>query len=755
MIPNRFIADLLIKAGVVDRAAITQVAEAQQKNCATLGRALAGLGLADEAVVATAIAAALRLDYVDAQATDPGSSVAKLLPAEFCRKRRVAPVRLEGNVLTLAVADPMDDAVVQDVRFRTGKNTIAVVATETGLEELFGRMYPELKADDQANAYNILQGVNPSGEVEASGENEYELIDPEALAKDTKLPPIVRLVNLLLSDAAAAGASDVHIEPQETQLQVRHRVDGQLRDVLAIPAHLKDQTISRLKIISGMDIAERRKPQDGRSRLKFDGRRIDLRVSTLPTQFGEKIVIRLLNSDRGIQPLDQIGLSPDNLKTMRKFLSHPQGLVLVTGPTGSGKTSTLYTALKSIKSSSNNIITLEDPIELQLPGVNQIQINAKAGLTFTTGLRSILRQDPNVILVGEIRDHETADIALQAAQTGHLLLSTLHTNDAPSTLTRLFDLGIQPFLVASSILGIVAQRLVRRPCPACAVAERPSDETIERAGGAARLPANGQWVAAKGCPACLDTGYKGRIAIHEILDVNDEVRALIAERAPEQVIKKAGRRGGMRTLFEDGVEKASQGLTTLDEVLRTVSLDEADEAPRRKRDAAIAAAVESLAAAAAAAAPMAAAPAPVDAAPPAAAAPNAIDAGRPRVLVVEDSPTVSSVVKYFLELEGFEVLLAADGEIGLETARREHPRVIVSDVSMPRMTGIEMVRALRGDAATADIRILMLTSEGSIESETDGLAAGADDYILKPVEPRRLSARVKALLARARPGQAA
>jgi type IV pilus assembly protein PilB len=365
-------------------------------------------------------------------------------------------------------------------------------------------------------------------------------------------------------------------------------------------------------------------------------------------------------------------------------------------------------------------------------------------------LRSILRQDPNVILVGEIRDHETADIALQAAQTGHLLLSTLHTNDAPSTLTRLFDLGIQPFLVASSILGIVAQRLVRRPCPACAVPERPSDETIERAGGAARLPPNGEWVATKGCPACLDTGFKGRIAIHEILEVNDEVRALIAERAPEQMIKKAGRRAGMRTLFEDGVEKASQGLTTLDEVLRTVSLDEADEAPRRAQQAAALTAALSLAASTAAEPPLAAA------APPAAATPEVVEGGsRPRVLVVEDSPTVSSVVKYFLELEGFEVLLAADGEIGLETARREHPRVIVSDVSMPRMSGIEMVRALRGDAATADIRILMLTSETSVESETDGLEAGADDYILKPVEPRRLSARVKALLGRARPGQAA
>ena len=255
----------------------------------------------------------------------------------------------------------------------------------------------------------------------------------------------MKLVNLILSDAAKAGASDVHIEPHETLLQVRQRVDGLLHDVLTIPHHLQDATISRLKIMSGMDISERRKPQDGRSRLRFEGRRIDLRVSTMPTQFGEKIVIRLLNADKAILPLDQLGLSPENLRLIRSFLSHAQGMILVTGPTGSGKTSTLYTALNSIKSSTNNIITLEDPIEMQIPGVNQMQINVRAGVTFASGLRSILRQDPNVILVGEIRDQETADIALGAAQTGHLLLSTLHTNDATATITRLFDLGIQPF----------------------------------------------------------------------------------------------------------------------------------------------------------------------------------------------------------------------------------------------------------------------------------------------------------------------
>jgi type IV pilus assembly protein PilB len=474
--------------------------------------------------------------------------------------------------------------------------------------------------------------------------------------------------------------------------------------------------------MSGMDIAERRRPQDGRCRLRFDGRRIDLRVSTMPTQFGEKIVIRLLNPDKAILPIGQLGLSVGNLQLLQSFLSRPQGMVLVTGPTGSGKTSTLYSSLNSIKSSSNNIITLEDPIEVQVAGVNQMQVNARAGVTFASGLRSILRQDPNVILVGEIRDQETAAIALGAAQTGHLLLSTLHTNDATATITRLFDLGIQPFLIASSLIGIVAQRLVRRPCPACGVPCQPSAETIDKAGGLSRLPADARWVAGPGCDQCGQSGLKGRIAIHEVLAVNDELRESISIRASEQAIRQAAVRAGMRTLLEDGIDKAAAGLTTLDEVFRVVSHGDASGrvTVEARSDAAVAAGQATA------------------------------NAGG-RVLVVEDSPTILSVVKYFLELEGFEVFVAENGALGLEMALRVRPDVIVSDVKMPGMGGVEMVKALRADARTANVRILMLTSEASVESETEGLAAGADDYILKPVEPRRLAARVKALRARSEP----
>ncbi len=728
MSSHGFIGDMLIRTGVVDAAGLVLGVEAQARDTTTIGRALGSLGIADESTVAAAIAKALQLEFLDSEPPEVPPAVVAMLPLAFCQKRGVAPLGFGDNAVRVAVTDPMDVSVLQDVEFRTGKKALPVVVTQAWLERLIHRLYPE---SDRAATYDMLQSEKPMGEVEATSDGEYNLVDPALLSKGVALPPVVKLVNLLLSDAARSGASDVHIEPHESLLQVRQRVDGLLHDVLTIPRHLQDPTLSRLKIMSGMDIAERRKPQDGRSRLRFEGRRIDLRVSTMPTQFGEKIVIRLLDADKAILPLDQLGLSPENFKLMQSFLANTQGMILVTGPTGSGKTSTLYTALNSIKSSSNNIITLEDPIEMQLPGVNQMQINTRAGVTFASGLRSILRQDPNVILVGEIRDQETADIALGAAQTGHLLLSTLHTNDATATITRLLDLGVQPFLVASSLLGIIAQRLVRRPCPACSVRQEPTVETIDKI-GASRIPPNGKWIAGHGCDQCGQSGFKGRLAIHEVLPITEAVRELISTRAAEHVIKKAAKLAGMRTLLEDGIEKASQGLTTLDEVLRVVSRGDA---------------VDRAADAPAVVAPKVASKAAPDADP---LSPD-FATGFVRVLVVEDSPTIVSVIKYFLELEGFEVLTAEDGLIGLEVALRERPDIVVTDVNMPGMGGMEMVKALRGDARTSKVRIIMLTSESSVESEAEGFAAGADDYILKPVEPKRLAARVKALLARSRP----
>jgi type IV pilus assembly protein PilB len=374
--------------------------------------------------------------------------------------------------------------------------------------------------------------------------------------------------------------------------------------------------------------------------------------------------------------------------------------------------------------------------------VNQVQINTKAGMTFAGGLRSILRQDPNIILVGEIRDQETAGIALEASQTGHLLLSTLHTNDAPATISRLFDLGVEPFLVASALIGILAQRLVRRICPSCAAPQDPSAAAIEKLGGIDRLPANGKWLVGRGCDDCRKSGFKGRVAIHELLQVNDELRELITRRAPEHEIRKVARAAGMRTLSEDGIAKAAQGLTTLEAILKVIAPDDVSSAKDETGNAlapsfASTPAAEEL---------------DFEIESPAAAEPGqaTTEKRKERVLVVEDSRTIASVVKYYLELEGFEVLLAKNGLIGLEMAKRELPQVIVTDFNMPGMDGVTMVKALRADGLTHGIAILMLTSESSVEAETRALDAGANDYILKPVEPRRLASRVKALLARSK-----
>ena len=733
--------EFLVRAGLIDSSALAQARDVQQTNGVSLAKALETLRLADGEAISAALAESLRLEFLRGDIPDVLPELVALLPGDVCRKRRIVPLSLQANRLRLALADPMDYSTIQDVEFRTGKCVVPVVATESSIQSLLDKFYPPDLTGE------ALRAAALHGEMEPLEESEFEVVDPAKLAKDTKMPPVIRLVNLILSGAAQGGASDIHMEPKETHLQVRYRVDGLLHDVIRIGKDQQDAVISRMKIISGMDIADRRRPQDGRSRLRYEGKRIDLRVSTLPTQFGEKVVIRLLDSKRAQITMQQLGLTAENQRTFESMLSRAQGMILVTGPTGCGKSSTLYTALNWVKSPTKNIITVEDPIEYQLEGVNQVQINPKAGVTFAAGLRSILRQDPNVIMVGEIRDHETAAIALEAAQTGHLLLSTVHTNDTPSTISRLLDLGIEPFLISSAVIGILAQRLVRKPCPHCAISQPLTNELIEKAGGPSHLPVDGHWVVGRGCKECGESGYAGRMAIHELLLVTDEVRDLISRRAPDHEIRKLAQAAGMRTLLEDGISKAAQGLTTLDEVLRVAVTEGpvawAEGEPSRKRPAA----------------PHLPGVDTSQNADHAASLSSMEDnilvrhKGKPRVLVVEDDGTVSLVVKYFLELEGFEVLIAKDGVSGLEIIRRERPQLIVTDCNMPGMDGITMVKELRANPLTRDIAVLMLTSEGGIDKETEALAVGVDDYIVKPVEPRRLAARVKSVLTRSKERQ--
>jgi len=716
--------EYLLRSGLLGPDGLARVVEIKSRDGGSLARIAADLGLAKEEAVSKAVAAALGLEHDELQGPPPIPAAGVALPPEFCRKRLVLPLGLKGNTLRLAMADPLDHSTVQDVEFRTSKWVAVVVAPESSILRALKAALPESN-DSGAMSFDLLTDVTPDGEVEISQDAQCEVVDPAQLAKDVKLPPIVRLVNVALTNAAKAGASDIHVEPHEGGLLIRHRIDGILQDVLKIPKHLQQSVISRIKVISGMDIAERRKPQDGRSRLRLDQRRIDLRVSSLPTSYGEKIVIRFLDSANAGVSLDGIGFAPDLLLRLQDLLTRPQGMILVTGPTGSGKTTALYAALNQVKSHAKNIITVEDPIEYQLTGISQVQINPKAGVTFPTGLRSILRQDPDIVLLGEIRDRETAQIALEAAQTGHLLLSTMHTNDAPSSVTRLLDLGIEPFMIAASLIGVLAQRLVRKVCPRCAIDRAPAAELLEKI--PASLLREPTWKVGQGCPECGQSGYRGRAPVHEFMLVNDELRDRMAHGAAEHELRATARRAGMRTLMEDGVIKAASGLTTLEEILRVIPPDDA-----------------------------VATPAAAQAGPTTVSTASDSPAGGPRarVLIVEDSPTVVTVVKYFLENEGYDVLVAADGLQGLELARQSTPEIVVSDLKMPGMDGISLVQALRTDPRTRQAGIIMLTSEDSVESEALGLATGADDYLPKPVEPRRLAARIKAILARTRARQA-
>lgn len=683
------------------------------------------LGL-DEQRIAHALAASLHLPYLDH--ISPDAIRLGVLPASFCKTHHVVAIRNASEENAFVLSNPFDwellDALKQcsgpDQPLRLLITEPATIAALLGVGASPGTARPGSAAapaggTDADLDYNLLASVVPEGEAESDLESEYEVLNPYQMAKIGKLPPIVRLVNMVLTDAVKTGASDIHIEPQEKVVLVRYRVDGTLQDALKIPKHLQPNMLSRFKIIAGMDIAEHRKPQDGRSRLRIEDRRIDLRVSTLPTQFGEKVVIRLLDSAKGLVELDQLGLASDRLPVFQRLLSCPQGMILVTGPTGSGKTSTLYSALNWLKSTTKNIITLEDPIEFKITGLNQVQINTRTGMTFAAGLRSILRQDPNIILVGEIRDQETASIALDAAQTGHLLLSTLHTNDAVATITRLLDLGIEPFKVATAVIGILAQRLVRQVCPACAVEREPTPETVEKAGGRGRLPGGARWKAGAGCEACQQSGYKGRVAIHELLEVTEPIRALISGRSPDHVIREAVRRAGMRTLMEDGIAKAAQGLTTLDEVVRVAPRDDAPAQAMSAR--------RSIGE------------------PARAASPEAAGNANVSILILDDDPDTQTLLKRILEKAGYETTVACDGIEALLYLGKKDFDLILSDINMPNLDGIKLLE-LNNQKGIA-VPVIFLTAQSGEDCEQKCLELGAVDFIKKPFQKDILLMRVE------------
>jgi type IV pilus assembly protein PilB len=523
-------------------------------------RALVERGIVTPVQLASARAAQANLPFVELIDFPVERTAVALVPAAICRRYNVLPIGIVGDILTLAMADPGNVFAIDDVRALARMQVKPVVAEETDLRAAIDRFH---RADGE------LSDLTTALEEENGAGTDIAVATPDALEDDA---PIVRFVNLLISQGIQDKASDIHIEPAEYDMKVRYRIDGVLHEMQSAPKGIQNGVISRLKIMSEIDIAERRKPQDGRMSVSHGGRKIDLRVATLPTVWGEKVVMRILDNTSGSLAIENLALLPDNFETFRKSYTKPYGMILVTGPTGSGKSTTLYTTLHTVAKPEINVITVEDPVEFRMPGINQVQVNPKAGLTFASALRSILRSDPDVVLIGEIRDHETAQIAIEASLTGHLVLSTLHTNDAPSAITRLTEMEIEPFLVGSALDCVVAQRLARRLCDRCKTAYAPVPQEL----AALRIGYDGTYAPPQlwrpvGCQSCSNTGYRGRIALHEVMAVSEEIERLAVARSSSADIGRVAMEQGMTTLRQDGWAKAQLGHTSIEEVLRVVA----------------------------------------------------------------------------------------------------------------------------------------------------------------------------------------
>ena len=563
--PKRRLGELLIERGKLDQGSLERALRLQQEGGERLGSLLVTLGLVAPRDVADALAAQLGLPLLDGAGYPELPILEERVSARFLRDARALPVREDADELVLAMADPTDAYAIDAFAMVTGRKVRPMVAVPGDLDAALERLYGSGKS---------AVGQIVGDDVEMRGDEIAFDADVQQLKDLASEAPVIRLVSLLITNALAARASDIHIEPFENRLVVRYRIDGVLHEVETPPRRLSAAVISRVKILANLDIAERRLPQDGRIRLRVQGKEIDLRVSTVPTMHGESVVMRIL--DKGGVALDfaRLGFLDDTLERFMKALRQPNGILLVTGPTGSGKTTTLYTALDELNRPDVKILTVEDPVEYQMPGINQIQVKPQIDLTFANALRSIVRQDPDVIMIGEIRDLETAQIAVQSALTGHLVLSTVHTNDAPSTVNRLLDMGVDDYLLTSTVVGIQAQRLVRTLCPHCKEAYTALPEMVEHSG--LRRFVNGgptTLFRAKGCAQCANTGYTGRISIIEVMPMTDAIRSLVMRHATAAELKAEAVREGMLTMYEDGLRKAVAGVTTVEEVLRATRED--------------------------------------------------------------------------------------------------------------------------------------------------------------------------------------
>ena len=712
----------------------------------------------DDAVV-KAVAERFRMKVADLG--NVSQQARELVPEMLARRYRILPLSISDSMIEIATSNPLDLDCERALEFALGRTVRMAIATPRRILDRIDEVY---RPEDLFE--KILENVQGKYELESISETVDEA-DADINATRAGERPVIQLVDSIIARGIQSRASDIHLEPEESGVAVRYRIDGVLRQEMVLPKAAGVPLVSRIKIMAQLDIADRLRPQDGRARVAVSGGRVDLRISTLPASQGEKVVIRILDQRSTVLSLDALGMLPDEHQRIMELLQAREGIVLVTGPTGSGKTTTLYSMLRSVQGRGVNIVTVEDPVEYRLAGVVQVQVNEKAGLTFPAALRSILRQDPDVILVGEIRDKETATIAIQASLTGHLVLSTLHTNDAASSVTRLVDIGIESYKIAAALKGVVAQRLMRRLCASCreiVVGHVP--EKLHRF-----FPDQGSLYRAVGCAECAMTGYRGRLAIEEVLYATDEVERRIAGNESVDRINEAAREGGMRSLWESAVQHVRNGETTIDELLRVLEAPVESNASRSGQGAHGTTLEDP-------ARPQhpSAMTAPVldeEDGPSAAGHPRHRSSGRhatpvtftgdsfelveegkarkpaaKRVLLVEDEESLRRVMKDLLEREGFIVFEAADGVIALDEVDRLAPDLVVLDLNLPRLDGYGVLSHLRARPATQRLPVIVLTARGDEESEVRVFEYGASDYLTKPFRARALSARIHSLLDR-------
>ena len=697
--------------------------------------------IADDALL-QALASRFRMKVADL--TTATTQAREIVPESLARKYRIVPMAVTDSALDIATADPHDLDCERTLAFATGRTVRMHLAAPGAIATRLDELYQPENAVEK-----ILEGVAGRYDVDTIAESYDD--DFNLSADRASERPVIRLVDHIIAEAIATRASDIHLEPEEGGVAVRYRIDGVLRDTMMLPRAAGLPLVSRIKIMAQMDIADRLRPQDGRARVSVNGVRVDLRVSTLPASYGEKVVIRILDSRATVLSLDGLGLLSDEQRRLNELMNLREGIVLVTGPTGSGKTTTLYSALRQIQQRAVNIVTVEDPVEYKLQGIVQVQVNEKAGLNFASALRSILRQDPDVILVGEIRDKETASIAVQASLTGHLVLSTLHTIDAASSVARLVDIGIESYKIAAALKGVVAQRLLRRLCTSCREeSNEPVSQRLRR-----WLPAGMTLFKAVGCAECSQTGYRGRMAVMEVLAINSDLERDIATGETADVIAETARGIGMKTLWDSGIEHVRAGETTLDELLRVVEppvetpvrrpappRDNGSDVTRARPEAPGRTSAHT--------------PSRNSAVKPTVLPDDALQLlddlfdetfnSKKTVLLVEDEEPLRRVLRDLLEREGFTVVEASDGVQALDEIDRSAPDVLVLDLNLPRLDGYGVLSHLRARPATSKLPVIVLTAKADEDNEVRVFETGANDFLTKPFRPRALSARLRALL---------